>query len=212
MEAVRRGSEIVVPDVVAVDESGEVAGLPTMVMTSIAGEEIGAPTRRQFDRIIDVAEQLHVLPTDQVEGRFKRYNPSASAPSWFGDSKLFTELASWADRATDDGVFIHRDFHPGNMRFSGDQLTGVFDWDYACIGPSAEDYAHMWLNLAIDHGDAIATVFASRAARRMDPAWTAACWIDWLPHYEGTGAVEQWGTPAERQRLEEIGRLIVAMG
>ena len=144
----------------------------------------------------------------------RRYNaPSdVEAPPWLPDPAIFAELQARSAAARSDHVFIHRDFHPGNMHIDGDQLVGIFDWDYACVGPSGEDYARMWLNLAIDHGERIATVFASRAARRLDPLWVAACWLDWLPFYDGGETVANWGTARERAQFETIGRWAIDLG
>ncbi len=208
MDHVDAHSDLTIPAVVAADPTGSIAGCPVLLMTMTEGEPMVVPTRRSFDRIIDIAEQIHAIPTDGFGWTHHRYNEpnEVFAPSWFADPGLFDELAARSASAENDEVFIHRDFHPGNLLFSGDQVTGVVDWDYACVGPSGEDYGRTWLNLANDYGEQISRVFASRAARRLDPQWAAASWLDWLPFYEGADQVEQWGTDAERLRLEDVGR------
>ncbi len=207
---VGRHSSLAVPAVVAADPTGSIAGCPVLLMTMAQGAPMAAPTRRLFDRIIDVAEEIHAIPTDGFGWTHHRYNEPNSVflPTWFSDRGLFAELAAQSASAISDEVFIHRDFHPGNLLFSGDQVTGVVDWDYACVGPSGEDYGRTWLNLANDFGERISRVFASRAARRLDSQWVAASWLDWLPFYDNADQVEQWGTAHERRRLEEVGRWI----
>ena len=210
MAHVQEYSELAAPTIVGADPSGDIAGCPVLMMTMARGAPIGAPTRKLFDRIIDVAEQIHAIPAAGFAWAHHRYNEPdcVFAPSWFSDPGLFAELAARSASAQSDEVFIHRDFHPGNLLVSDEAVTGIVDWDYACVGPSGEDYGRTWLNLANDYGERIGQVFASRAARRLDPHWVAASWLDWLPFYENADRVEQWGTPAERRRLEEVGRWI----
>jgi len=210
MAHVELHSTLAVPAVVAADPTGSIAGCPVMLMTMAQGSPMVVPTRRLFDRIIDVAEQIHVIPANGFGWTHHRYNEPTEvfAPSWFSDPGLFAELVARSAAAVSDEAFIHRDFHPGNLLISDDVVTGVVDWDYACVGPSGEDYGRTWLNLANDFGEQISRVFASRAARRLDPGWVAASWLDWLPFYENVGQVERWGTDAERRRLEEVGSWI----
>ena len=48
------------------------------------------------------------------------------------------------DTADGDDL-VHVDFHPGNMLFSGDRLTGVVDWAIRHHGPADVDF---WLATA----------------------------------------------------------------
>lgn len=213
MQFVRANSDLRVPEVVDADSTGDLAGYPAILMTALGGVPLEVPTRRVFDRIIDVADQVHGLPAAGFKWHHHRYNDPTDtfAPDWFGDSGLFAELAARSAAAVSDEVFIHRDFHPGNLLFDGDLVVGTVDWDYACIGPSGEDFGRTWLNLAADYGQRISTVFASRAARRLDPAWVAATWLDWLGFYEGGETVRRWGTPEERLVFESVGRWAVGL-
>ena len=56
-------------------------------------------------------------------------------------------------------IFIHRDWHPGNVLWDGDRVTGVVDWATAARGPAGIDLARMRLNLASRHGRAAADRF-----------------------------------------------------
>ncbi|MDQ0936036.1 aminoglycoside phosphotransferase (APT) family kinase protein [Streptomyces turgidiscabies] len=52
--------------------------------------------------------------------------------------------------------FLHRDFHPGNVLFSGEgadlAITGVVDWVETSWGPADLDVAHCSTALALLHG------------------------------------------------------------
>ncbi|MFF8634026.1 phosphotransferase family protein [Streptomyces pilosus] len=54
------------------------------------------------------------------------------------------------------GCFLHRDFHPGNVLFSGDgadlRISGVVDWVETSWGPADLDVAHCATALALLHG------------------------------------------------------------
>jgi aminoglycoside phosphotransferase (APT) family kinase protein len=51
-----------------------------------------------------------------------------------------------------EGVFLHRDFHPGNVLFDGDGISGVVDWVETSWGPADLDVAHCSTALALLHG------------------------------------------------------------
>lgn len=213
-EHVAGHSDLVVPRVVAVDASGDEAGVPSLIMTAIGGHPLEVPTRRTFDRVIDVAEVIHTIAVGEFPWQHHRYNEPGGVfpPGWFADRSLFAHLVSMSEEAVSDQVFIHRDFHPGNLLLDGEHVTGIIDWDYACVGPSGEDYGRTWLNLAVGYGRRISGVFASRAARRLDPRWVAATWLDWLPYYEGPDDVEAWGSVADRSVFESVGRWVTELG
>jgi len=43
--------------------------------------------------------------------------------------------------------FIHRDYHPMNVRWSRGRLSGVVDWTNASVGPTGKDVAWCRQNL-----------------------------------------------------------------
>ena len=50
------------------------------------------------------------------------------------------------------GSFLHRDFHPGNVLFDGDAVSGVVDWVETSWGPTELDVSHCSTALALLHG------------------------------------------------------------
>ena len=63
-------------------------------------------------------------------------------------------------------MFLHRDFHPGNLLWTDERITGVVDWVSACAGPPEEDIGHCRANLAIRHGQDWADEFLAHLAGR----------------------------------------------
>ncbi|MFE1256302.1 phosphotransferase family protein [Streptomyces fungicidicus] len=65
------------------------------------------------------------------------------------------------------GVFLHRDFHPGNVLFSDEaggspRISGVVDWVETSWGPADLDVAHCSTALALLHGVPAGLRFADR--------------------------------------------------
>ncbi|MFJ1831081.1 phosphotransferase family protein [Streptomyces sp. NPDC088178] len=64
------------------------------------------------------------------------------------------------------GCFLHRDFHPGNVLFTGTdddlQISGVVDWVETSWGPADLDVAHCSTALALLHGVPEGMRFADR--------------------------------------------------
>ncbi|BCP04912.1 hypothetical protein MINTM019_23680 [Mycobacterium paraintracellulare] len=56
-------------------------------------------------------------------------------------------------------MFLHRDFHPGNILWQQGKISGLVDWVSSCAGPVQEDIAHFRVNLAMHHGQAVADRF-----------------------------------------------------
>ncbi|MFI6468888.1 phosphotransferase family protein [Streptomyces sp. NPDC050516] len=63
-------------------------------------------------------------------------------------------------------VFLHRDFHPGNVLFTGAgpelRVSGVVDWVETSWGPADLDVAHCSTNLALLHGAPAGLAFAEQ--------------------------------------------------
>jgi aminoglycoside phosphotransferase (APT) family kinase protein len=69
-----------------------------------------------------------------------------------------------------DGCFLHRDFHPGNVLFTGSgaglRISGVVDWVETSWGPADLDVAHCSTALALLHGPEYGLGFRERYEAR----------------------------------------------
>lgn len=65
-------------------------------------------------------------------------------------------------------VFIHRDFHQGNVLWSGGRVSGVVDWVHGCVGSAWADVAHLRANL-YNFVSPEAADFAVEEFRRLNP-------------------------------------------
>jgi aminoglycoside phosphotransferase (APT) family kinase protein len=78
-------------------------------------------------------------------------------PPWTGRPDLWQAGIAALKEGPPPGpsAFIHGDFHPGNLLWTGDQLTGIIDWESSSMGPPGEDLAHWRANAAILTGAAL---------------------------------------------------------
>jgi aminoglycoside phosphotransferase (APT) family kinase protein len=80
-------------------------------------------------------------------------------------------------------VFLHRDYHPGNVLWSGGEISGIVDWVSGCIGPPEVDVAHCRANLAVLAGD-------PEAADRFLELWQSVTGCrDYHPYWDLTTVV-----------------------
>lgn len=63
-----------------------------------------------------------------------------------------------------EGVFLHRDLHPGNVLFDGGEVSGVVDWVETSWGPADLDVAHCSTALALLHGPEDGLSFAGSSS------------------------------------------------
>ncbi len=119
-----------------------------------------------------------------------------------------------APRPSVSQVVLHRDFHPGNLLWSGGRISGVVDWVNACVGPAPIDAAHFRVNLATLHD-------AETADRILaaDPAWDLEAALGYLDWWD-PARIDLWVGPwphippdLVRERLERfVGRAVAALG
>lgn len=189
-----------VPRLIAVDADGSASSDPSLVMTCLAGDLVLDPD--DVDAWLrSMAEQLtriHAVPVtaDDVPWTYYRWVPDEHlvVPQWT------EEPAAW--RAALDRLagtpppfeerLIHRDYHPTNILWTDDNITGIVDWAGSCRGPVGVDVGHCRLNLAALHGVDVAERFRaaweSVSGQAQDPYWdldTAVAFLAEPEMYEG---------------------------
>ena len=145
-------AEIQTPELVAVDPTGERVGVPALLMTRLPGRVVWDPAGVDgwLQRLAEVLPAVHAVESGhEPVGVYENYAQESYAPP-----KWATRPAMW-ERAVEvfhgsilDGgrCFIHRDYHPGNVLWKRGHVTGVVDWQSACIGPPSVDIGHCRAN------------------------------------------------------------------
>ena len=195
------------PRLVAVDSRGAACGTPAILMTRIPGRSRFRALERR-GRLASLAErllQIHALraPAEARVAPYFRYaHASTSPPAWSAHRAEWRRaIAMAATLPPFVPTFIHRDYHPSNVLWRGDDIRGVIDWVNASIGPPQIDVGHFRANLMW------------LAGRRLADAWVEACVRagvlgDYNPRWDLVIAVDflsaEWMSDRDRRALERL--------
>ncbi|MCS0604163.1 aminoglycoside phosphotransferase family protein [Streptomyces sp. LP11] len=168
------GTEVPAAGLVAVDATARYCDHPSLLMTLLPGtvrlEE--AEAERRAGLLARELLGIHRLPV--AAGDRPRVYQAWTAPERVRPPEHTERPELWR-RAVDvirreppayRGRFLHRDFHPGNVLFTGDgddlRISGVVDWVETSWGPADLDVAHCSTALALLHGAPAGLRFADR--------------------------------------------------
>jgi len=177
-EAVRReegalravaGNRVPTPELVAADPTGEVAGVPTVLMTWLPGEVRWRPADpdRWLAGLAELLAPVHDAPAEGVADDFAPYaQRSDEPPAWAEDPAVWAAAVEvfHGPVLDPDRCVVHRDLHPGNVLWDGEAVSGLVDWALACVGPPSIDVAHCRANL-LRYLPHLADPFADAAER-----------------------------------------------
>lgn len=163
------GTEVPVPEVLAVSPGGEVIDVPFYVMTHLPGEIITEATpaalstpddrRRIGEALIDTLAAIHAVDWRGVGlgdiGRPEDFNRrhiermSRLIADGTGDEPLaFQPLTSWLRQHAppeSGAAVLHNDYRIGNVMFAADRpvrVVGVLDWELATVGDPLFDVGY----------------------------------------------------------------------
>ena len=149
------GAGFSVPQVMHVEESGEVLGEPFFVMQEVPG--VVRVDDEGLDDIIRSVADLHRVPitvldssgrtpeqviTDNIEGWRAMYRDHSP------ELPLVELAADWLQehlKPTGPSVIVHGDAGPGNALFDAERGLTTIDWEFAHVGDAAEDWAYLGL-------------------------------------------------------------------
>lgn len=134
--------------------------LPAVLMTKLPGKVHLAPVPNQWIEVIAMTlKAIHDVPVSAVKGirRYKRSTRVVDAskiPAWTRHRHPWERLIRLANEPRPPSAvrFTHGDYHPGNIIWDGQRLTGVIDWQGGTIGPPQRDLAHCRANLGLLEG------------------------------------------------------------
>lgn len=185
---------VAAPRLLAADPAGSAAGVPTIAMSAVPGRVDWSPSDLDgwLRQLAEALPQIHALPvgnsSDEQLLRFAPYGPERSLPpAWSKHPQAWQRaLELFAGPQPDvPQVFIHRDYHPGNVLWSHDRIRGIVDWTSSCVGGSGADVGHCRANLAGHFGQQVADRFLQ--------LWLAASGTDdYHPYWDLTDIVS-WG-------------------
>lgn len=159
---------------VAADATAQYCDHPSLLMSLLPGT-VRLSDQGADDRVELLARQLvciHRLPVS-TQQRPRTYQAWASPervtlPAATERPELWQRAVEVIRREppAHQGCFLHRDFHPGNVLFTGTgddlRISGVVDWVETSWGPADLDVAHCSTALALLHGVPEGMRFADR--------------------------------------------------
>ncbi len=183
------------PVPLALDRSGEWFGRPALVMSRLRGSaRVHRSDGPWVGRLAATVAAVHDVPIGPEDAaRLGRGHAGAVWAPWPEGSTppsgpLAALVAATASLRADlpttsrDEVLLHHDLHQRNVLWHDGRVSGLVDWNEACLGPAACDVAYTSAALAMVLGPAVADRFvaAYRAvspARLHDLARWQALWI-----------------------------------
>ncbi|MGW0499218.1 alpha/beta fold hydrolase [Streptomyces sp. NPDC003007] len=153
-------------ELIGVDATGEHCDHPSLLMSVLPGrvrvdeEELDA----RVDLLAAQLARIHrIVPLERPRTYQAWTSPAAVPPGWERAVDVIRR-----DPPPYDGCFLHRDFHPGNVLFTGSgaglRISGVVDWVETSWGPADLDVAHCSTALALLHGPEYGLGFRERYA------------------------------------------------
>ncbi|WP_330334987.1 phosphotransferase [Streptomyces sp. NBC_00536] len=170
------GTDVPAAGFVALDAAARHCDHPSLLMTLLPGT-VRTDDAEAGPRAALLARQLvrvHGLPVPAA-ARPRAYEAWTSAervrpPADTGRPELWRRAVDVIRRDPPGyrPCFLHRDFHPGNVLFTGGgaglRISGVVDWVETSWGPADLDVAHCSTALALLHGVPAGMAFADRYA------------------------------------------------
>ncbi|MGW7497888.1 alpha/beta fold hydrolase [Streptomyces luteogriseus] len=157
-----------VAELVGVDATGEHCDHPSLLMSVLPGrvrvdeEELDA----RVDLLAAQLARIHRVVPRERPRTYQAWTSPAAVPS--GWERAVDVIRR--DPPPYDGCFLHRDFHPGNVLFTGSgtglRIGGVVDWVETSWGPADLDVAHCSTALALLHGPEYGLGFRERYEAR----------------------------------------------
>jgi aminoglycoside phosphotransferase (APT) family kinase protein len=171
------GTDVRVPRVLAICDDESVIGAPFYVMERVIGEVLSSwrPPELQPERIgeelIEALVEIHAAdwracglegfgkPSGYLERQLRRFgglwevNATREIPA-------LEETTRWLGEhlpASGPATIVHGDYRLGNVMFTADRLSAVFDWELATIGDPLADVGYLLATWA-QEGDPPTTV------------------------------------------------------
>jgi aminoglycoside phosphotransferase (APT) family kinase protein len=168
------GTDVPAARLHGVDGSGMFCDHPSLLMSWLPGSLRlgGEDTGRVVEQLAQEMAGIHGVDVSG-ERRPRRYEAWTSAeqvriPAGAARPDVWERAVEVIRRPVPAyrACFLHRDFHPGNVLFSGEgaglTITGVVDWVETSWGPADLDVAHCATSLALLHGVPVGMELADR--------------------------------------------------
>jgi len=159
-------TDIPAPHSIALDASGARAGEAAHLMTLLPGAvDTGRVSDTDLKIVAGMLSAIHAFRPDETPRTYQSwaYPSKYVVPDWAREpaawERAFEVLGQ--DTPAYDAVFLHRDFAPRNLLWTGAEITGIVDWVETSWGPAWLDVAHFRTMLAVGHSTEVADRFGA---------------------------------------------------
>jgi aminoglycoside phosphotransferase (APT) family kinase protein len=196
------------PRSIALDADGRHAGEAAHLMTLLPGVvDAGRTSDEDLTTVAHLLAAIHDLDPDPRPRTYQSwaYPSKYVVPAWAREPEAWERAFAilGQDPPAYDGVFLHRDFAPRNLLWSGRAISGIVDWVETSWGPAWLDVAHTRSILAIHHGTEVADRFGAEyvalTGREPQPYFDVMDVVGLLPHPD---RVPFLSDPEHQERLE----------
>ncbi len=185
---------LTVPTPLACDPDGVfLDGVPLLLMSRLPGTVVLLPNHldRWLHELASALLPVHSVSADGLPWRYKSYVDLTrlAPPVWSRVPHLWEQAIAIAQGPPPPApeCLIHRDYHPNNVLWQGEQVSGIVDWPNGCRGYAHFDIAWCRRNLVYLHGVSAADRFL-RAYERLagasfayPPYWDLLALMEELP-------------------------------
>jgi aminoglycoside phosphotransferase (APT) family kinase protein len=216
------------PELIAVDKDGTHCGVPATLVARIRGSVVLEPTDMAswLRGLAESAARIHRVDAAGFRWKYRRYNDgqALAVPGWSKQREAWKkaiEIVEGPPRSYPE-CFVHRDYHPNNVLWHEDRVSGVVDWVNGCRGPAGIDVAWCRHNLANLHSVGVADEFltayiaAAGPEFQYDAYWDLMSMVEQLPGpptmYEGWRAskIPNISNAVMRERVDDYVKSVVA--
>ncbi len=158
-------SRLPTPRLIATDPDGNETGAYVNLTTWLPGRvRLGHLGPAAIEALAQVAVIIHATPVAVAERPrpYAFWAPSdPQVPTWSSRPRLWQRAIETFAAGPPDARsgLLHRDFHPGNVLWRDDTITGVIDWAETSWGPADLDVAHSVTNFAMLHDEQSTAAF-----------------------------------------------------
>lgn len=164
----------------------------------------GAPTANPADvesyleQMALALAKIHTVPTEPfdflpVTGPFKPFAGELNRD--LREPEVVERLLALGEPAPEPVVLRHGDFWPGNLLWQDGCLTGVIDWENACLGPAVADLSISRLDVFWVFGREAMEAFTRAYVRHRSIDLTDLPYWDLRAALRPMGNLEEWPGP-----------------
>jgi aminoglycoside phosphotransferase (APT) family kinase protein len=183
-----------VPRLLGADLTGETAGWPALVMTSLPGRIDLRPANPTAwtDALAETLSEIHEVDINAPPYEPRFHSASTEVPEWTRNPELWRAAidAVSSSPPSDAPRFVHGDYQHFNVLWQRGRISGVLDGTGSWTGPRDVDVAHARLNLVclfdVGLAESFRHAYEARAGRSTSAWRDVAELLGFAPRFSET--------------------------